>query len=159
MPLDRELLDLAVLARETVEGVTEELARARCTVTVEAPAPVLGSWDRTRLQQALTNLLTNAAKYGGGAPVLVSVDATDGEARLVVADRGPGIAFEQQSRLFRRFARLPSTRTRPGGLGLGLYITREILEAHGGSIRIESRPGHGSSFVCSLPRPQSRSQD
>jgi signal transduction histidine kinase len=151
MTLDRESLDLAALARDTVEGLAEELARAHCAVSIAAPQPVLGRWDRTRLQQALTNLLTNAAKYGQGAAVAVSVTTADGAARLVVADQGPGIAFDEQSRLFQRFARLPSTTARAGGLGLGLYITREIIEAHGGTIRLESRPGHGATFICSVP--------
>jgi signal transduction histidine kinase len=153
MTLDPQRVDLAALARDTVDGLGEELARAHCTVSVEAPHPVHGSWDRTRLQQAVTNLLTNAAKYASGAPVAVSVTREGAEARLVVADRGPGIPFDEQARLFRRFARLPSTRPRAGGLGLGLYITREILEAHGGSIRLESRPGAGASFICTLPVP------
>jgi signal transduction histidine kinase len=154
MSLERESVDLAVLARETVEALADELGRAGCEVTVEAPRPVVGRWDRTRLQQAVTNLLTNAAKYGAGAPVTVAVASEGDQARLVVSDRGPGIAFAEQARLFRRFARLPSSRSRAGGLGLGLYITREIVEAHGGSIRLESRPGEGASFICTLPVPQ-----
>jgi signal transduction histidine kinase len=83
MTLDREAVDLAALARETVEGLGEEMARANCTVTVEAPYVVRGSWDRTRLVQALTNLLSNAAKYAAGAPVSVSVSGQAAEARLV----------------------------------------------------------------------------
>jgi signal transduction histidine kinase len=152
MPLDCEPVDLAAVARDTVDGMTDELQRAGCPVRVDAPAPVPGTWDRTRLQQALTNLLTNATRYAAGAPVTVTVSAMGQQARLVVTDAGPGIAFDDQSRLFRRFARLPVNGLRAGGLGLGLYITREIIEAHGGTIRLDSRPGQGAAFTCLLPR-------
>jgi signal transduction histidine kinase len=151
MALDREPLDLVALARETVDSLSEEIERAGCPVSIDGPRPVLGRWDRTRLQQAITNLVGNAVKYGAGAAIAVNISGDDGTARLVVRDEGPGIAFPDQSRLFRRFARLPSARGRAGGLGLGLYITREILEAHGGSIHLDSRPGHGASFTCVIP--------
>jgi signal transduction histidine kinase len=151
MALDREPLDLAALTRETVDGLSEEAERATCAITIEAPHPVQGHWDRTRLQQAITNLVSNAIKYAPGTAVVVSVRGDDHDASLVVRDGGPGIAFRDQSRLFRRFARLPSARGRAGGLGLGLYITREILEAHGGSIQLESRPAQGATFTCVIP--------
>jgi signal transduction histidine kinase len=151
MVLQRESLDLATLARETVDSLSDDLRRARCALSFEAPHPVVAEWDPTRMQQALINLLTNATKYAAGAPVAVSVSAEPSRARLVVRDGGPGIALGEQAVLFHRFARLPSAHRQGGGLGLGLYITRQIVEAHGGTIRLDSRPGQGATFTCTFP--------
>jgi signal transduction histidine kinase len=108
-------------------------------------------WDRVRIQQALTNLLTNALKYGDAKPIELRVLSDGRRAQLVVRDHGPGIAKREQARLFKRFERLPSSASKSGGLGLGLYITRQIIEAHGGSVRLDSRPGFGATFTCALP--------
>jgi signal transduction histidine kinase len=150
LPLHREQIDLAAIARETVESLAEQLRVAQCTLTLDASAPVLGEWDRMRLQQALTNLLTNAIKYAAGKPISVRVTAGEKRAELVVTDGGPGISPRDQAQLFHRFARLRANR-RSGGLGLGLYITRQIMEAHGGSVTITSKPGGGATFLCTLP--------
>jgi signal transduction histidine kinase len=126
-----------------------ELAQAGCTVNVNAPEALRGLWDRARLEQVVTNLLTNAARYGHGKPIDISL-AQDGEAvRLVVRDHGIGIAPEDQQRIFERFERASSRNF--GGLGLGLYIARQIVEAHGGTIRVSSELGVGSSFTVELP--------
>ena len=154
MKLKREKVDLSALARETVDGLGDQLRLARSEVTLQAEAPVEGLWDRVRLQQAITNLLTNAIKYGEGKPIHVTVgsDPAGPRARIVVKDHGPGIAKREQARLFKRFQRLPSADgNASGGLGLGLYITRQIVEAHGGTVRVESRPGAGATFSCVLP--------
>jgi signal transduction histidine kinase len=151
MRLKREKLDLSALARDTAEGLADQLRLARAQLTIESGGPLDGMWDRVRLQQALTNLLTNAIKYGDGKPIELAV-LRDGErAQLVVRDHGPGIAKREQARLWKRFERLPSAASKSGGLGLGLYITRQIIEAHGGSVRLESRPGFGATFTCVLP--------
>jgi anti-sigma regulatory factor (Ser/Thr protein kinase) len=135
LALHREQIDLAATARETVESLAEQLRVAQCALTLDASAPVLGEWDRMRLQQALTNLLTNAIKYAAGKPITVRVSAGEKRAELVVSDGGPGISPRDQAQLFHRFARLRANR-RSGGLGLGLYITRQIMEAHGGSVTV-----------------------
>ncbi|HZI15658.1 MAG TPA: GAF domain-containing protein [Myxococcus sp.] len=151
MSLKREDVDLAALARELVGRMSEELARAGCEVTLVADAPVSGRWDRLRLEQVLVNLLSNAAKYGAGHPVRVTVELQGEAARLAVRDEGIGVAPEEQERIFERFERAASVQQQYKGLGLGLWITRRIVEAHGGTIRVHSQLGEGSTFTVELP--------
>jgi signal transduction histidine kinase len=148
--LHREAIDLGALAASVVERHAAELAAARCVATVSAPEPVAGEWDPMRLEQLVANLLTNAAKYAPGSPVAVTVSRAGDLARLVVHDRGIGISVEDAGHIFDRFVRVASTE-HVGGLGLGLFISRQIAEAHGGSIRVESTPGAGAAFVVELP--------
>ena len=110
-----------------------------------------GFWDRRRLETACENLLDNAIKYGGGKPIEVRVEADERSARLLVIDHGIGIAGEEQQRIFERFQRsAPSLHF--SGFGLGLWIVRQIASVHGGSVRVSSEPGAGSSFTLELPR-------
>jgi signal transduction histidine kinase len=103
-----------------------------------------------RLEQVVTNLLTNAVKYGAGRPIQVGVSTHDLVARLVVEDLGIGIAAEDLQRIFDQFERAVPAR-HYAGLGMGLFITRQIVEAHGGTIRATSEPGKGSTFIVELP--------
>jgi signal transduction histidine kinase len=152
MKLEREPLDLSSLTRDAVGRMTEALARAGSEVKLVADSQVVGRWDRVRLEQVVSNLLSNAAKYGRGQPVEVRVEGSeDGRARLVVKDSGMGIAPEDQARIFERFERA-TTDKRVHGLGLGLWISREIVESHGGRIQVHSSPGEGSTFTIELPR-------
>jgi signal transduction histidine kinase len=148
----RTTVDLSRVARELCEELAAELARARCVVTVRAPAPVEGQWDRTRLDQVVHNLLSNAMKYGAGHPVTITVDqSSPGTARLVVEDQGIGIDPERLRHVFGRFERaVPASNY--GGLGLGLYIVREIVNALGGTVSVKSATGAGSTFTVELPR-------
>ncbi len=150
LDLQLEEVDLAAVAREVVARMSEEAVRSRSRVSVEAPWPVLGFWDRMRLEQVLTNLLSNALKYGRAQPVDVAVSIEGERARLCVRDRGLGIPIESQRRIFDRFERAVSGR-HYGGLGLGLWIVRQIVEALGGSIEVASVPGIGSTFTVWLP--------
>ena len=147
--------DLAALAARVVDGLGQQAEAVGVTLHLRAPAPVPGVWDEFRIEQVLTNLLTNALRYGGGQPVDVEVDrgkAAEGEmARLQVRDRGQGIAPEDQARIFEQFERAESGRQHVAGLGLGLFITREIVQAHGGRIQVHSLPGEGATFVVTLP--------
>src|SRR5262249_53117191 len=140
-----EDFDLVELVGEVVERFEEEARRAGSAVTIAAPASARGRWDRTRLDQALTNLLANAIKYGAGKPVEVAVAVDAAIARVTVHDEGIGIASEDLHRIFDRFERAVSS-THYGGLGLGLYIARQIVEAHGGQIQVKSNPGAGATF-------------
>lgn len=149
--LNPEEMDLAQLARDVVERLEDSARRADCTLELRARGPVAGFWDRLRLDQVLSNLLTNALKFGAGEPVVVEVSAQGSDASLSVADRGIGIHDADQRRIFERFQRAAAAETYPG-MGLGLWITREIVEAHGGKIAVESRPGAGATFRVSLPR-------
>ena len=125
-------------------------------ITVDA-SPVSGRWDRQRLDQIVTNLLSNAVKYGQGRPIDISLAHDAEHVHLSITDRGIGIDAEQQERLFKRFERGVSHR-HYRGFGLGLWITREIVEAMGGRISVESSPGSGSTFAVVLPRQPASSK-
>lgn len=149
--LDLEEMDLALVARDVVERLEESARRAGCALRIDAPGSVSGFWDRLRLDQVISNLLTNALKFGAGEPVEVAVQSVGDEAMLSVRDHGIGIHDSDKPRIFGRFERAVSRETYPG-MGLGLWITREIVEAHGGRIGVESRPGAGATFRVTLPR-------
>ncbi len=144
-------VELGSLVRDVVERLEPDLARSRCSVSIRASDAVTGRWDPSRLDQVVTNLLSNAMKFGPGKAVEASISVEDGVARLAVTDRGIGISPDRQARVFQRFERAAPAE-HYGGLGLGLYISRRIVEAHGGSIRVESEPGVGSTFTVELPR-------
>ncbi|HYO51979.1 sensor histidine kinase [Archangium sp.] len=151
-------MDLSALTREVLERLADVFEQAGCEVHLEAGAPVQGVWDAQRLDQVLVNLLTNAAKYGAGRPVHVRVEEAAGGATLTVRDEGIGIPAEALPRLFGRFERAVSEREY-GGLGLGLYISRQLVEAMGGRVRVDSRPGEGATFTVELPlRPAVRAE-
>jgi len=152
LDLEGEPVDLAIVARDALARAAEELDRAGCAATLRLEGTShVGQWDRIRLEQILANLLSNAAKYGAGRPVEVTVTSDSKISRLTVADHGIGIAREHQARIFDRFERAVSVR-HYGGLGLGLWIVRQIVEGHGGSIAVASTPGEGSVFTVELPR-------
>ena len=147
--------DLAQLARAVVENLRQQAEAAGSEISLQAPLELPGVWDEFRIEQVLTNLLTNALRYGGGQPVAMTVEQVgageDGFARVSVRDRGIGIAAEDQARIFEQFERTEHSRKHAAGLGLGLYITRQIVDLHGGSIGVESAPGEGSTFSVELP--------
>ncbi|WP_375755384.1 ATP-binding protein [Corallococcus exercitus] len=149
--LELEELDLASVAAEILYRFSPAAAQAGTELGLEAPVPVVGRWDRLRLEQVVTNLVSNALKYGAGQPVIVGVEAHGTLARLTVKDHGIGIAPDDLARIFERFERAVSDR-HYGGLGLGLYITRQIVEAFGGTVSAVSTPGQGSTFILELPR-------
>ncbi|HWT17945.1 MAG TPA: hybrid sensor histidine kinase/response regulator [Variovorax sp.] len=144
-------VDLAVLARAVVEGLKQQAEAAGSLIALEAPGELRGVWDEFRVEQVLTNLLTNALRYGGGKPVEMMLYERDGSAHITVRDQGIGIAPEDQERIFEQFERTDDSRKHAPGLGLGLYITRKIVDLHGGRIEVESRPGEGSLFHVELP--------
>jgi signal transduction histidine kinase len=149
--LDRDDVDLAALVGEVVERHAPDLARAGSTATIDWSGDTVGHWDRGRLDQVITNLLSNAIKYGGGQPIRVAVSGSVDSVRLEVRDGGIGIRPEDRARVFGRFERAVSER-HYGGFGLGLWIVRELVEAHGGRVASQSRSGPGSTFVVELPR-------
>jgi signal transduction histidine kinase len=150
LTLQLEEFDLSALARETVDRAADAMARADCRCRVLAEEPVMGTWDRVRIEQVVVNLLSNAMKYSRGSPIEVAVGRVGDQARIVVRDRGIGISIDDQARIFNRFERACSSREF-GGLGLGLWITRQVVESHRGTIRVESELGKGATFVVELP--------
>jgi signal transduction histidine kinase len=149
--LRMEEFDLVEVVRDVTARFDEHLTTAQCSVEIEADVPVLLWSDRARLEQVITNLLSNAIKYGRGKPIAMQINHEDNMARLVVRDQGIGIAAEHLDRIFVRFERAVSSRNF-GGLGLGLYIVRQIVEALGGNVRVSSEVGIGSAFTVTLPR-------
>ena len=150
LELRYEELDLAQVAREAADHLREDVMRSGSSLQLDVQ-PVQGRWDRLRIEQVVTNLLANASKFGEGKPILLAVEADERWARLRVEDRGMGIPSEHHGRVFERFERaVPAENF--GGLGLGLYVARQIVEAHGGRIRVASAPGEGSTFTVELPR-------
>ena len=141
--------DLVAIARRVVE--LQQAPAADHRLVLDAPARLEGVWDGERLDQLLTNLVSNAIKYSpAGTEVHVSVRGGAGEARVCVSDHGVGLDPDQVKRLFQPFTRLyPGQEVR--GVGLGLYISKAIVEAHGGRIWVESAPGQGSTFTVALP--------
>ncbi|WP_163997151.1 ATP-binding protein [Pyxidicoccus caerfyrddinensis] len=147
-------LDLTQLARDVLERLSAQLAQAGCQARLDAPPGLPGVWDGRRLEQVLTNLLSNAMKYAPGTCLDVRLTAAGDLARLEVRDYGPGVAEAQRETIFDRFDRGIASRN-TGGLGLGLFISKQIVTAHGGSIVVEGPPGGGASFVILLPRDAS----
>jgi signal transduction histidine kinase len=147
LELGREPVDLVGVAREVVSRLEDDAARL---VSLDAAGAGVGLWDRGKLDQIVTNLVSNALKYGDGKPVVVTLRAQGGDACLDVRDQGIGIAPEHHATIFDPFERAPSGRGRHG-VGLGLYIVREIVGAFGGSIDVVSEPGAGATFRVRLP--------
>jgi PAS domain S-box-containing protein len=148
LQLELEEFDAGEAVREVCDRFAEEANRAGCTLQVEAVASI-GTWDRVRLEQVVTNLLSNAIKYAPGGPIEIQV--SNGPCTtLVIQDHGMGIAPADLDRIFGRFERAAPSR-HYGGLGMGLFIAQQIVQAHGGTIVAASAPGHGARFTVELP--------
>ena len=150
LKLDLEELDLSSAVREIVDRSFDDARIAGCELRFHEDAPSVGFWDGVRIEQALVNLISNAMKFGPGQPVDITVDSDENHVFITVEDRGRGIDAKDIERIFQLFERaVPNTNY--GGLGLGLFITRQIVEACGGSIDVASEVGRGSVFRISLP--------
>jgi PAS domain S-box-containing protein len=150
LTLSLENVALAGLVQETLERFTQQFAAAKMKVTLDLQNDILGYWDRRRLEQVITNLLSNAIKYAPRSQLTVTAKTSEGFAEFSVQDTGPGIEKENQAEIFERFDR-GGREGNMGGLGLGLFIVRQITEAHDGSVSLESEPGRGSAFRIRLP--------
>ena len=143
--------DLNEIVRESVARFAPELKNAGCDVILNLGAPVEGEWDSLRVEQVLINLLSNGIKYAPGKPITISVTADIDKVWIRFTDQGPGIALQDQERIFQRFERAQVTKA-VSGLGLGLYVVRQIIDTHGGTIRVKSELGAGTTFNVCLPR-------
>jgi len=142
--------DLVQLVHNLLQNFAPQVEAAESSVSLIADQPVMGDWDEFRIEQVISNLLTNALRYGAKSAIDVRVYNHHGQARVEVQDRGIGIGVENQQRIFQQFERV-STRAVVAGLGLGLFISQQIVAAHGGSITVESRIGEGALFRVCLP--------
>jgi len=149
LQLRTEVTDLAALVREVADDFCEP--ERGSVVTVDAPEKLEAVCDRFRFEQILINMLSNAAKYGQGRPIEIRLAADSQQVRLAVRDHGIGIAAEDRERIFQKFERAVSARNY-GGMGLGLYISRYLAEAHGGAMTVDATVGEGATFIVQLPR-------
>ena len=146
----RERVDLVPLVREVVDRFRSDHGQSTPELLFESDPHVVGEWDPFRLDQVASNLVANAIRYGEGKPVHVAVRGTGDAGCIVVRDEGIGIAADQKERIFERFERAVSS-SNYGGLGLGLWIVKQIVDAHAGTIDVESEPGRGALFTVTLP--------
>ena len=151
--LRQEEVDLTAIVEEVLANNADQLAWSNCPVSLSSPGPVIGRWDPVRLEQIVSNLVSNAMKYGHGGAISLSISvvAPGDRVRLVVQDAGVGIAAQDHERIFERFERASSTHA-TSSLGIGLWIVRQLVEAFGGTVHVESSLGDGATFTVELPR-------
>lgn len=142
--------ELSHLMKRAVDQVTIQAAAAGIAIKVDANKEITGCWDEFRIQQVIVNLLNNAIRYGESKPVTVSLTSVAQGACIEVRDQGKGIPVNDQKRIFRQFERGENSVT-PAGFGLGLYISQQLVEAHGGTIELRSEVGKGAVFTVMLP--------
>lgn len=153
LTLNFEEVDLTEIAEDLMQRYSPEMERTETIVTLNYDRPVIGMFDKLRFEQVIQNLLMNALKYGNRNPVYIEINEEPGYAVLTVSDKGIGIKEIDKERIFKRFERVDSS-VNVGGLGLGLYITKQIVDSHNGSIEVESSMGKGTTFRVKLPLNQ-----
>ncbi len=145
-----ERVNLLEIVLEVAERFAVELSNVRCDLKIDVPENIITRWDKGRIEQVLVNLIANAVKYAPGTELKISATKHDESVTIIVRDEGPGIPEEKQHLLFQRFGRA-APYLKITGLGLGLYISKQIIEAHGGTISMDSAEGKGTSFIIKLP--------
>lgn len=143
-------VDIADIVRETSDTYAAEAAYHGSRVELAAPPALRGWWDRMAIEQIVTNLLVNAIKYGDGKPIEIALAEEGAWARLEIRDYGVGISSADQARIFERFEQAVAIHAH-GGFGVGLWLVRQLVEAHNGSITLQSAPGQGAAFTVKLP--------
>jgi signal transduction histidine kinase len=141
-----------------IENFAAQAAAADSTIEFKIETSLIGVWDEFRIEQVVANLLTNALRYGAKHPVQVRAFEQQQSACIEVRDQGIGISAQNQRRIFQQFERVDSNQG-TAGLGLGLYISEQIVLAHGGSIEVESIEGQGSTFTLRLPLTEALQPD
>jgi signal transduction histidine kinase len=148
--LKPDRMDLGEVVKEVCDRLSDEFTQAECALEMDIATGIEGFWDPLRIEQVVVNLLSNTLKYASGHPIQISVCRTQDTAELSVKDFGPGIPEDKQGLIFERFERASSS-SNTSGLGLGLFISREIITAHHGKIEVRSQTGTGAEFIVSLP--------
>lgn len=148
-------VNLSAIVEDIVKRFHEEIKRSGSKISLSTRPTVKGNWDKLRLEQIITNLVSNAIKYGKGKPIEIQVEQDSEFAKLIIKDKGIGIARKDSERIFARFERAVAEREYKG-MGVGLYIVRKIIEAHGGEIVLKSKVGAGSTFTITLPLRRSQ---
>jgi signal transduction histidine kinase len=143
-------LELVAMVQRVIARHQHQADAAGCSLQLVAGRAVTGTWDGPRLEQVFTNLITNSLSFGAGHPIEVTITDADDSARIAVRDHGIGIPASDLGRVFAKFERAVSSK-HFGGLGLGLYVARQIVEAHGGTIDVASIVGEGATFAVNLP--------
>lgn len=150
LKLQKSPVNLNEIIHTVIDNLSDTLIKAGCPLKVIEPEQISGNWDYSRLQQVLTNLIINATKYASDSQIIITLSATNNFATISVTDHGPGISEEDQSVIFNKYGRA-SDDTFVQGLGLGLFISRQIIEQHGGTLTISSQLNEGSTFIVTLP--------
>jgi signal transduction histidine kinase/HAMP domain-containing protein len=150
LSLNKESFSMKEMITDVAAQYAQQFKSSQSTIDVIISDDMVGNWDRVRIEQVIINLLTNAAKYAPKKPILIKLEKVNNTIKIVVTDQGPGISLENHERIFKRFERV-SDKSNIGGLGLGLYICKQIVEAHRGKIYVESIIGVGSTFTVELP--------
>lgn len=150
LELEKHTVNLSAVVSEVMQSLTTSVEKAGCELHLQIAPDLVANVDRLRIEQVVTNLVNNALKYGPGKPIFVKLENRKDEVALSVQDYGIGISESDQERVFGKFERVVSNKT-VTGLGLGLYICKQIVEAHGGLIKLSSEIGRGSTFTVMLP--------
>jgi signal transduction histidine kinase len=150
LSVNKKEVNLSRLVKDIIDRTMPQITAAGCTLSVALDPDTTGEWDPYRIEQVFGNLLSNAIRYAAGKPIHIKTVRERKLCRLIVRDEGMGISAEDQKKIFNRFERAEAA-ANITGLGLGLYICREIVEAHGGNISVQSELGKGSTFTVTLP--------
>jgi signal transduction histidine kinase len=150
MELEKEKFDVGELVMDVTDRLSERAEREGSKISLKIQEKVIGNFDKLRIEQAITNLVSNAIKYGEGKSIAVEVNKDNHTINIIVSDHGIGIPKEQQQKIFERFERAVSQHDYKG-LGVGLYITQHIVATHGGKITVKSKETEGTTFTISLP--------
>jgi len=149
--LEAEDTNLVSLTKQVKQSFSEVIKREKYKIKIDGDASLMGRWDKIRLEQVITNLLSNAIKYGNGKPIYIRIFKKGARAMFIIKDNGVGITPVEQKDIFDLFKRAAGAGTFGKGLGVGLFITSQIVKIHGGKIKVSSKPAKGTSFTIELP--------
>ncbi|MDP3758378.1 MAG: HAMP domain-containing sensor histidine kinase, partial [Candidatus Daviesbacteria bacterium] len=151
MDLKPENTDLVAITKQVTESFSEILKKDKNKIKIQAKSSVLGKWDKSRIEQVVTNLISNAIKYGNGKPIEIKIFKSGNQGKFIIKDQGMGIPPHEQKVIFDLFKRASGPGEYKKGLGVGLFITSQIVKIHDGKIKVSSIPAKGATFTIELP--------